>query len=151
MTAKKISRKKIVPKAEVNYEGFAADVGQYRLLKQQSKVTAARVLRLRDRISGYVETHGVQDDKEHVWVTLDEAIDGVTSIQRQKRSTRSLDEERAERLLRKKGLWEQCTKTVTMIDEDELMACVFRGELEESDLDVLFSTKESWALVLVEE
>jgi len=54
----------------------------------------------------------------------------------------------AEKILGEKNLKEQCIKMVPMLDEAEIMASFYRGDLTEEDIDAMFPSKVSYAFVV---
>lgn len=102
---------------------------------------------LKAELNEYVEENGEEDDKGHLWVTLPEEVDGYVGMQRQRRVSQSLDMDAAIILLTKKGLAQQCIKSIPTIDEDEVMACLYDGKLTESEVDAMYPKKITWAFI----
>jgi len=102
---------------------------------------------LKSELNEYVEEHGEEDDKGHLWVTLPEEVDGYVGMQRQRRVSQSLDMDTAIVLLTKKGLAQQCIKSIPTIDEDEVMACLYDGKLTEAEVDAMYPKKITWAFI----
>lgn len=102
---------------------------------------------IKTELNEYVEEHGEVDDKGHLWVTLPEEVDGYVSMQRQRRVSQSLDIDTAIVLLTKKGLSQQCIKSIPTIDEDEVMACLYDGKLTEAEVDAMYPKKITWAFI----
>lgn len=122
---------------------------QWNDVRSQKKALESREKELKDRLLEAVERYGYEDDKGHVYLDLPEEISGVSKLQRQRRVSQRLDEEKAEVLLKEKGLWKDCTRVVRVIDEEALAAAQFKGDLSESEFDSLIETKESYAFVPV--
>lgn len=106
------------------------------------------------------------DEDGHQWLELPEPIQShtttgkgerreetVTGFQRQKRSTRFLDHEKAEAWLKKHKLWQECTTTVTVheIDEQALWLLVMDEKFSREDIDALYGENVTYALVRVTE
>jgi hypothetical protein len=102
---------------------------------------------LKAELNEYVEENGEEDDKGHLWVTLPEEVDGYVGMQRQRRVSQSLDMDAAIVLLTKKGLAQQCIKSIPTIDEDEVMACLYDGKLTEAEVDAMYPKKITWAFI----
>jgi hypothetical protein len=73
----------------------------------------------------------------------------VVGIKRERRAPKTLNAERAEALLRRKGLWDECTEEVTetVISEDAILAANFEKRLTDKELDSIYDIKESFAFV----
>lgn len=125
-----------------------AQVREYKHLKDQIDALSKEQKRLRDDLMTLIENTGFEDDQGHWWLELDDEYDGVTSLQRQRRVSRSLDEESAKEILDSHGLWNLCTKTVEVVDEDAVMRALWDEKLTEEDVDNMYATKITWALTL---
>ena len=117
--------------------GYKKQIDQ--LTKYQNDIKA--------ELNEYVQEHGEEDDKGHLWVTLPEDVDGYSGMQRQRRVSQSLDMDAAIVILSKKGLAERCIRSIPTVDEDEVMSALYNGELTEADVDEMFPKKITWAFV----
>lgn len=115
--------------------------------KDQQKFFKTRQEQVTKRLKAVVEGSGYTDDQGHIWYDLDEAVDGVAQLQMQRKVSQSLQEERAEKILKDKGLWEQCTTTITVIDQDAIMAARFEDKLTDEDIESMFSKTVNYALM----
>ena len=102
---------------------------------------------LKTELSTLVDNEGTPDEKGHLWYSLPEEVDGYISLQRQRRVTQKLDEEEASRTLTAKGLSERCYKMVPVLDESEVMACLYEGLLTEEEIDAMFPKSVSYAFI----
>lgn len=74
-----------------------------------------------------VTEHGEEDEKGHRWMSA-----GRYLLQRQRRQgKKTLNLDRAEGWAKTKGIWEEVSKQVTVLDEDALLAYVFSHKNEE--------------------
>jgi hypothetical protein len=76
----------------------------------------------------------------------------VTGIRRQRRAgTQTLSEERTLAFLANSGLLERCTRTIQVLDEDEILAANFDGTITDEDLKKLYDVGDpTFAFYLVE-
>lgn len=72
----------------------------------------------------------------------------VIGFKRQRRVSQNLDEEATLDLLTKRNLLEKCTKTITVLDEDAILAANFDGSIEDKELQALYQESENFALLL---
>ena len=102
----------------------------------------------RDALNEYVAKRGIEDDKGNVWMEAD----GVGRLKRERRVSNVFDADFAEEWLKEHGgdLWDDCTTTITVIDEDVLLAKIYEGLIPEDVVDKLYTERETWA-VKVEE
>jgi hypothetical protein len=77
----------------------------------------------------------------------------VTGIQRQERKgSMALNEDRTMAYLTKRKLLPSCTTTVTVINEDAILAANFEGTIPDDDLKDLYDEQEpTYAFYLIEE
>ena len=115
--------------------------------KAQQKFFKSRQDTVTKRLKAYVEEHGYQDDQGHIWVDLDEPVEGTIALQMQRKVSQPLKEEKAEAILSKKGLLEECTTTITVLDQDAIMAARYDGRLTDDDIDAMFPKVVSYALM----
>lgn len=127
---------------------FTAEVMEYKLLKAQTDEMAKRIKVLRDSLMESVQTLGIEDDKGHVFLVLDDDIDGVNEIVAERRVTQAINEEAAQDLLQDRGLFDRCTELVRVVNQDEVMAARFEELLSDDDVDAMFDVKVTYALKL---
>ena len=102
---------------------------------------------LKTELSDLVDSQGTPDEKGHIWYSLPEEVNGVISLQRQRRVTQKLDTDVAEAILKDKGLASRCYKLVPVLDEAEVMACLYEGALTEEEIDTMFPKSVSYAFI----
>lgn len=109
------------------------------LTKAQNEIKA--------RLVEVVKQYGEPDDKGHVWFNLEDPVDGYTAMQHQRRVSQQLDELAAERILAEKNLRDRCFVMQPVLQEDEVMACLYEGLITEEEVDEMFPKKITWAFV----
>ena len=102
---------------------------------------------LKSELSELVDSEGVPDEKGHLWLALPEEVDGYKTLQRQRRVTQRLDEDIARKILSDKNLSDRCWKMVPVLDESEVMACLYQGLLSEEEVDSMFPKSVSYAFI----
>ena len=119
--------------------------------KAQQRLFKSRQEELTKRLKALVEGDGVKDADGHIWYDLPEVVevDGKkhSQLQMQRKVSAPLREERAEEILKAKGLWDSCTTTVTVIDQEALMAAHYDGKISEAELDSMFPKVVQYALM----
>lgn len=148
VTTKKSSSK--TSKGGVTKKALKAWVKEFVTVKRQVKTFSARQTELRDQISAVVEDTGYEDDKGHIWLDLDEPIEGVSQLKRERRVSQRLDEEQAEKILKRKKLYDDCVVMVPQFDEDAIMKAVWEKKITQKELERMFPQKISWAFITVE-
>lgn len=125
---------------------FTSQVREYVRLKETLDALDKRSKELRDQLIKVLDEDGLEDDRGNVLYDLDEPIDGVIRLEKQRRATRKLDELKAEEIIESKNLSDKVYKMVRVIDEDALMAAHYDGELTEEEIDEMFPVTVVWAL-----
>lgn len=106
-----------------------------------------RLTQQRDRLAEYAEEHGEPDDKGHHWIE----VPGVGTIKRERRVSSHLDEEFAEEWLKSQSLYDDCTTTIVVLDEDAILAKIYDKTIPKKVADKMYATKESFAFKVTEE
>jgi hypothetical protein len=130
-----------------SFDEVSAQFHEFIYLKGQIDDLTKRQSVIKAVLSELVENEGEVDDKGHVWFELPQEIDGYVSMQRQKRISQKLDADAAEELLRQKQLYDRCFRMMPVLDEDEVMACLYEGLLTEDEIDAMFPKSITWAFV----
>jgi hypothetical protein len=104
--------------------------------------------KLREQIFEHVDTSGEIDGSGNLFVELPSEIEGVKTIQKQRRVTRKINPEMADNVIMSKGLENDLYKTIQIIDEDALMAALYEGKLTEEEIELMYPEKVVWALIL---
>lgn len=123
-----------------------SQVREYVRLKESIEALDQRSKDLRDKLMQVLDNDGLEDDKGNILYELDEPIDGVLRLEKQRRATRKLDELKAEEIIEARGLSDKVYKMVRVIDEDALMAAHYDGEITEEEIDEMFPVSVVWAL-----
>lgn len=123
-------------------------VREYKHLKIETDKLAKRQKELRDQLLEVITADGYEDDQGHMWFEFADAIDGVASLQRQRRVSRVVNDDSANEVLSAHGLWDTCTELVRVVNEDRVMAALYDDKLTEDDVDRIYPPKVTYALVL---
>jgi hypothetical protein len=124
------------------------EVQQYVFLKEEVTAIESRVSSLRKRIMTAVEDLGKTNEKGSLVLPINDLTSNTASVIKQRRVSKVFDEDRANSLLAEKGLAESCTKTITVLDQDAVMAAYYDCKLTDEDIETMFPEKVSWALIL---
>jgi hypothetical protein len=120
-------------------------VKQYLALKQEMKLMTERETELKKRLLSVVESAGEVDGKGHFILE----VDGVT-LTKQRKTSNPLDAEVAERIITEKGLKETCMPDKPTLDSEAIMAALYKKELTEEDIELMFPLKVSYAFLVKE-
>jgi len=131
-----------------NLDALRQEVQQYVSLKDEVTAIETRVSTLRKRILTAVEDLGEVNDKGSIVLPINDTRTNTASVVKQRRVSKVFDEDKANSLLKDKGLFESVTKTVTVLDQDAVMAAYYDGKLTDEDIETMFPEKVSWALIL---
>ena len=134
MAAKKLVR-------GINKTNFPQYLSRFLQAKAMANEATQRSNDQRDQLMAYVEKNGIEDEKGHVRVEAP----GIGFAKRERKSTDVFDAEFAEEYLKKTKLWLKATETITVIDEDKLLALIYDGTIPEEVGDLMYTKKISYA------
>jgi hypothetical protein len=138
---------KVIEKEDPKDPGIVGKVKEFLLLKGRIDDLSKAQSEIKKELSELVDNEGEPDEKGHLWYQLPEEVDGVSALQRQRKVSQSLDQEVAEDTLKTKGIYDRCFKMIPVLDESEVMACLYEGLLTEDDVDAMFPKKVSYAFL----
>ena len=139
---------KVIEKEPPKHEPeIVAKVRHYIVLKNRIDDLSKEQSTLKSELSEIVDEQGLPDEKGHIWLELPQEVDGYVSLQRQRRVSQSLDQEVADKILREKGIYDRCFKMVPVLDEAEVMACLYEDLLTEEEIDEMFPKTVSYAFI----
>lgn len=128
-------------------EDFQANAREYVLLKKTLDGLEARQKELREKIFSKLDLEGQEDSSGNVFIELTNEVEGIRVIEKQRRTSRKLDEAIASAMIIEKGLEDTLYKTIMVIDEDAIMAAHYNDQLTEDEIDQMFPSKVTWALM----
>jgi REP element-mobilizing transposase RayT len=123
-------------------------VRQNAVLAERIAELSAIQSELKNNIREGVKELGVESDKGHIVVELNDEVSGVKNAMQQKKVSKNLDMDVAEELLKSKGLYDKCVEMVPQLNEDEIMNAYWEEKITEDDIDAMFPSKVVWALVV---
>jgi len=125
---------------------ISSQIREYIKLKASIDVMESRSKELREKLMAEVDANGYEDNNGNIQLDFESPIDGVLRLEKQRRTSRKLDESVAMEILEEKNLVDDLTKLVRVIDEEAVMAALYEDKLTEEELDSMFPTTVTWAL-----
>ena len=132
----------------IDIEEIKKIIQQYVSIKEQKDLLSKRETELKTTLTEAVEAAGEVDGKGHIVLEVDEPLTGTSRLVKQRKLSKPLDMDVAEKLLEEKGLMEQCTVMVRQLDQDAIMAAYYKEQLTEEDIDAMFPPKVTYAFIL---
>ena len=132
----------------IDEEDFIAQTKKYAFIKAQLEFLEKEQKTLRTQLFEVLDAEGQEDDKGNIIIELPSDIDGVSSLVKQRRVSRKIDEDKAAEIIAEHGLEETLYKTIRVVDEDALMAALYEDDLTEEEVDQMYPPTVTWALVL---
>lgn len=127
---------------------FLQEVKQYLVIKENIDFFTKRQLEMKSRVVEQLKELGEEDSKGNLVIEIKDKETKINSVVHQKRVSKSLDMEKAEQILKAKGIKDRCIITVKTISEEEIMAAYFEGLITEAEIDEMFPSKVSYALII---
>jgi uncharacterized SAM-dependent methyltransferase len=131
----------------MNLEDLKKNARQFLALKTEMSMLADRQSELKSRMTQEIDTLE-PDDKGHRIIAFEDATLGNIKVTKQRKVSKTLDMEVAEKILTEKGIKNTCIKMVPVLDEAAIMAAFYEGYLTESDIDTMFPAKETFAFIV---
>lgn len=130
----------------LNPDSFEAKLREYIKLKSTEAILKARSEELRVTLFEKLDLEGEEDSNGNLLLDFDEPIDGVVRLEKQRRSSRKVDEAVAETIIAQHQLTDELYETKLVLNEDALMAAFYEGKISEEELDEMFPVTTTWAL-----
>jgi hypothetical protein len=97
---------------------------------------------------------GEEDDRGSTYLTVTGLVDPrtgepVASVKRERRVGQALDEDVATDLLTELGLLDRCTTTITVLDEDAILALNMTDELPDDAVQQMYTERETFAFKII--
>jgi len=132
----------------IDEEDFIAQTKKYVFIKAQLEFLEKEQKTLRAQLFEVLDAEGQEDDKGNIIIELPSDVDGVSSLVKQRRVSRKIDEDKAAEIIAEHGLEDTLYKTIRVVDEDALMAALYEDDLTEEEVDQMYPPTVTWALVL---
>jgi hypothetical protein len=129
-----------------NPDDFNSQVREYIKIKSSMEIFEARAKELREKLFAVLDDEGLEDEKGNLQFDLETPVDSVVRLEKQRRSSRKLNEFRAEEIIDEVGLGDDVYEMKRVINEDALMAAYYQDKLTEDQLDEMFPVTVTWAL-----
>jgi len=134
--------------------GIVGKFVQFLGLQHEQAELKKRVEALKKELSTFADDNGVVDDEMgHLVYDLDEPVDTpkgrYRGFMRQRRVSNVFNEDKGEKFLRRKGLYDQCLSTY--LDQDKVARLYADDKITEKEWDALFDSNETWAFVPVKD
>lgn len=139
----------IAPPTPGPLDGELGMIREYVVLGEQIKALTTRRDELKTTLSEVVQTRGESDGGGHQYLPLPTTVGGYSGFQRQRRVSRTYDEQAAMEILSSAGLKDRCVHQVETLDQDMVMQLLTEGDLTEEHIDKMFPPKVTYALVPV--
>jgi tetrahydromethanopterin S-methyltransferase subunit A len=134
------------PRSFSNPDDFETQVTEYIRLKASMKIMEARSKELNKLITQKIDEAGYEDSEGNWIIDLETPIDGIGRLEKQRRTSRKIDESTAETIISNAGIEEEVYEMVKTLSEEKLMAAYYDGKITEQQLDEMFPVNVSWAL-----
>lgn len=133
---------------------FERRAAQFLALRDEEKQVKTRKEALQKDLQPLVAASGELDDLTgHRTLAFSEPMEfggkTYTGLKQEKRVSKVFDEERAEEILKAKGLWADATETIEVIDHDKVYALHMDDKISEAEMDEILTNKETYAFVTV--
>ena len=127
-------------------DDLTSQIREFVKLKASMDILDKRSKELREKLFSALDLNGEEDNNGNIILAFDEPIDGVRSLEKQRRVSRKLNEPLAESIIDEKGIGDRVYEVKRVINEEALMAAFYEDLLTEDELDSMFPANVVWAL-----
>jgi len=103
-----------------NPDDFESQLREYIKIKNSMEIFEARQKELREKLFGVLDTDGLEDEKGNLQYDLETLSMGLLVFEKQRRSSRKLDELRADEIIAETGIGLDVYEMKRVINEDAL-------------------------------
>lgn len=138
---------KIIPEEQrfADTDDINSQIREYITLKKTVEQMEERTSELRKVLFAEIESEGYEDDKGNLLLDL-EGVEGFQRLEKQRRTSRKLNEARAEELMEELGLTDEVFELKPVLNEDALMAAFYEEKITEDQLEEIYPLQVTWAL-----
>lgn len=127
-------------------DSIASQISEYVKLKATVDHMEKRAAELKAVLFAELDSEGYEDDKGNILIDLDNEVDGVIRLEKQRRTKRALNEAKAEEILEELGLTDEVYEMKPVLNEDALMAAFYEEKLTAEQLEEIYPLQVVWAL-----
>jgi hypothetical protein len=118
---------------------------EYDKAKKFADAAQKRADALKKELSEIVDAQGVVDHSGHRWLKV-----GAYNLKRERRVSKSLDTKAAETWAKEEGVWDQVSRVVEVLEEDDLLTLSWERRDLADAIAKLYAEREVWAFRLLE-
>ena len=129
-------------------------VDQWYAFRRQAATLGEKVEAQKARLKKMVERHGTVDPTTgSIFLELDEPVSDrkIFTLKNQCRTSTSLNADKAERILRRKGIWKDVLKTIEVPDTDKIYAAYYDKLITEDELAQMFPKSTNYAFIVLDD
>jgi len=135
--------------SEEEYENFLRESREMILTREQKTRIANREAELKkvlmDALKIFGDPYGTSG--QHQTIEFPKAIRGITRFVRQSKVVNEVNEEAAEAIARRQGIYDRLFKPVMTLDDAAVLVALREGILTEADVEEIFPKKTIYAFV----
>lgn len=135
--------------SEEDYENFLREAREMILIREQKTRIANRETELKkdlmDALKVFGDPYGTSG--QHQTIEFPKAIRGIVRFVRQSKTANEVDEEAAEAIARRQGIYDRLFKPVMTLDDAAVMVALREGILTDADVEAIFPKKTIYAFV----
>jgi hypothetical protein len=123
-------------------------------IKFQTKVITRTLNSGKEALLKVVQRWGIADPETgSLFLDLDEPVSdrNITQLKAQRSETMGINAEEAEKILRGRGLWDECVEMVPQLDEGKVHAAYFDRKITDDELSRMFPKRIAFTLILLDD
>ena len=138
----------------VDLEDVRDQVDSWYAVKRQTAMLTKKLNQGKETLKGLVQRYGeTQPETGSLFLDLQAPVGDrkIATLKNQRSVTTTVNMEAAERILKRKKLWDEMTHTEVVLDQDKVFAAFFDNRLSKADVDRMFSESVHFSFILLDD
>lgn len=138
----------------MDLEALRKEVSEWHALKQQAATLNNELDRRKKRLQGILEKYGETDPSTgSIFLDLGEPVGSarITQLKNQCATRQVMNEEMAEEILTNKGMWEEMTDLVRVMDDSRVLAAFYDHRITDDELAKMIHEKVVYSFFVLDD
>jgi hypothetical protein len=145
------TRRKTTLEKPLDLKVVRDEVDAWYALKRQVSLVTGKLEQGKNALKAVVQKYGETDTKGSLFLDLEDSVGPIRRLKNQRSETTSVNDEEAEKILRRKGLWEEMTETITVVDQSRVFAAYYDNKITDDELARMFPKRVTFSFILLDE
>jgi len=139
---------------DLDLSALRKEVAAWYALKQEAALLSNELDKRKKRLQGILEKYGETDPSTgSIFLDLGEPVgsERISQLKNQCATRQVMNEEMAEEVLSKKGLWEEMTDLIRVIDDSRVLAAYYDKRITDDELAKMIHEKVVYSFFVLDD